>query len=305
MPLSSAPTGRAIAIVNPSAGGGRARRVWPEIRQTLQDARLSFHEVMTRSPREGMEIAAAAGADGYETVISVGGDGTTHWVVNGLMRSKTTPPPALAFIPEGTANELPRCLAIPFNARAAVQILRGGVRRRVDVGQVNDRFFATISGVGFDAEVAHLVNGWPRWVKGKTVYVAGILWTLATYRPVESQIILDGREQRVKLFLLAAANTNWYGGGMYMAPHARIDDGLLAVVYATDLSKLEALAVLPKVFSGRHLQHPKVAHMSVRDVRVESSSPLVVHADGEIVGRVPVTFRIVPHAIEVIVPARP
>lgn len=304
MPPSSLPLGRTIAIVNPSAGGGRARRVWPQIRQTLQDAKLSFQEVMTRSPQEGMEIAAAAGADGYETIISVGGDGTTHWVVNGLMRSKTTPPPALAFIPEGTANELPRCLAIPFNARGAIEVLLGGVRRRVDVGQVNDRFFATIAGVGFDAEVAHLVNGWPRWVKGKTVYVAGILWKLATYRPVESQITLDGRTQRVNLFLLAAANTNWYGGGFYMAPHARIDDGLLAVVYATDLSKVETLAVLPKVFSGRHLQHPKVAHTSVRDVLVECDSPLVVHADGEIVGRVPVAFRIVPKAIEVIAPVR-
>ena len=87
-----------------------------------------------------------------------------------------------------------------------------------------------------------------------------------------------------------------------MAPHASIEDGLLAVVYATDLTKLETLVVLPKVFSGRHLQHPKVAHTTARDVRVDSAAPLAIHADGEIVGTVPAVFRVVPRAIEVIVP---
>src|SRR5438552_14861847 len=93
-----------------------------------------------------MERAALAGGDGYGTVISVGGDGTTHWTVNGLMRSRTSPPPTLAIIPEGTANDFPRCLSIPLNSRGAARTILDGSRRRVDVGQVNDRYFATISG---------------------------------------------------------------------------------------------------------------------------------------------------------------
>jgi len=296
------PFGRALAIINPFSAKGRAQRAWPEIRATLRDAGLPFDEVTTHSPEEGMELAARAGGDGYAVVISVGGDGTTHWAVNGLMRSRTSLVPALAIIPEGTANDFPRCLHIPLNPRAAARTVLDGTRRRVDIGQVNDRYFATISGVGFDAEVAQLVNRWPRWIKGTTVYVAGILQTLVTYRPVDARITIDGQEQQLKLFLLAAANTNWYGGGMYMAPHASIDDGLLAVVYATDLTKLETLAVLPKVFSGRHLKHSKVAHTTARDVRVDSVAPLAIHADGEIVGKVPAVFRIIPRAIEVIVP---
>lgn len=106
------------------------------------------------------------------------------------------------------------------------------------------------------------------------------------------------------MFLLAAANTNCYGGGMFMAPHAKIDDGLLAVVYATDLTKLETLAVLPRVFSGRHLEHPKVSHTLAHEVRVDSETPLAIHADGESLGTVPAVFRIVPQAIEVIIPRR-
>jgi YegS/Rv2252/BmrU family lipid kinase len=297
-----APAGRALAVINPHAARGRSTRAWPKLRAELRHAGLLWDEVITRSPEEGMARAQRAGADGYATVISVGGDGTTHWVVNGLMRSLTTPAPALAVIPEGTANDFARCLGIPHDAAAAARVLVEGVRHRIDIGQTNDRYYATISGVGFDAEVAQLVNSWPRWIRGTTVYIAGILQQLVTYRSADTTITLDGQERTLKLFLLAAANTNWYGGGMYMAPHARVDDGLLAVVYAAYLTKLETLALLPRVFSGRHLDHPKVVHTMAREVRVESATPLAIHADGESLGTVPAVFRIVPRALDVIVP---
>jgi len=115
--------------------------------------------------------------------------------------------------------------------------------------------------------------------------------------------VLDGSEHHLGLFLVAAANTPWYAGGMYMAPHARPDDGRLEIITARDLGKIQTLGLLPKVFSGAHLRHRKVAHQSAREVRVESEVPLAIHADGETVGRVPAVFRVVPQAIEVIVPA--
>ncbi|MGH2400546.1 MAG: diacylglycerol/lipid kinase family protein, partial [bacterium] len=164
------------------------------------------------------------------------------------------------------------------------------------------RYFVGISGVGFDAEVAAKVNSWPKWVGGTPMYVAAILNMLVTYRLAPTRVVLDGREERLRLFLLAAANTPWYAGGMFMAPHARVDDGHLEVVMARDLGKLETLGLLPKVFSGAHLRHRKVFHQSVREVRVESDVPLSIHADGETVGRVPAVFRAVANAIEVIVP---
>ena len=177
-----------------------------------------------------------------------------------------------------------------------------GSRRRVDIGRVNERYFAGISGVGFDAEVAARVNGWPKWIGGTPVYVAAILNMLATYRCVPARISVDGRAEEMRMFLLAAANTPWYGGGMYMAPHARPDDGYLEIITARDLGKIETLGLLPKVFSGAHLRHRKVAHQRAKEVRVESEIPLAIHADGETVGRVPAVFRVVPLAIEVIVP---
>ncbi len=301
-PSPRAGTGRALVLINPFAARGRARRTWPQVRRVLEQTGWAVDEVITRSPQEAEALARRAGG-ACDVVVAAGGDGTTHWVINGLLRGDAPPP--LALIPEGTANDFARCLGVPLSPVAAAREMARMTRRRVDVGEVNGRYYATISGVGFDAEVARRVNRWPRWIRGTAVYVTGILVTLVTYRPVDVTLAIDGSSRGVRLFLLAAANTNWYGGGMYMAPHARIDDGALAVVYATDLSPLETLRVLPSVFSGRHLLHPKVAHTTARTVRVDSSTPLAIHADGEVVGTVPATFRIVPQALEVLVPDRP
>lgn len=296
-------TRRLFAIVNPIARKGRANRIWPVVRQTLVDGGIDVHEAVSERRMHAWELADRAAAEGYDVVVAVGGDGTNHEVINGLLRAALPNPPTLGLIPAGTANDLARCLKIPFNPQAAARLLLDGTRRRVDIGQVNDRFYATISGVGFDAEVAQLVNHWPRYVGGTVLYIAGIVKMLLTYSPVESEITIDGRSQTVKMFLLAAANTNWYAGGMFMAPHARIDDGLLAVVWAEDLGKVETLAVLPKLFSGAHLKHPKVFHTTAREVQVTSTTPLAIHADGESVGTVPASFKVLPGALEVIAPA--
>lgn len=289
-------------IVNPVAGKGRGRRVWPSVRAELRARGVQMDEAVAEERMHAWALAEQAARDGYELVVVVGGDGTTHEVINGILRGRPEHPPTLAIIPGGTGNDFPRCVGIPPDPLTAARLLLDGARRRVDVGRANDRYYATISGVGFDAEVAQQVNRWPKWIGGTALYVAGILKMLATYSPVEARITIDGRTQTVKLFLLAAANTNWYGGGMYMAPHARIDDGELAVVYATDLGKAETLAVLPKVYSGDHLKHPKVFHTTAKEVRVESAAPLAIHADGETVGHVPATFVVIPKAVEVLVP---
>lgn len=297
-----APDKRMYAIVNPVSRKGRASRVWPTVRTILRDGGREVVEAVSERPMHAWDLAAQAAAEGYETVVSVGGDGTNHEVVNGLLSAGSPNPPALGLIPAGTANDLARSLKVPFDPAAAARVLLDGHRHRIDVGQVNDRFYATISGVGFDAEVAQQVNQWPRYVGGTVLYIAGIIKMLVTFNPVDAEITIDGRVQSAKMFILAAANTGWYAGGMYMAPHARVDDGLLAVVWAGDLGKAETLAVLPKLFSGGHLKHPKVFHTTAREVRVTSDTPLAIHADGESVGRVPAHFRVIPHALEVIAP---
>lgn len=293
---------RVYVIVNPAAGRGRARRAWQTVAPALRDAGLAYDEVLEDRPQLATPLAEAAARRGYDIVVAAGGDGTVHEVVNGLMAAEETARPALAIIPGGTGNDFARAVGVSKDPLTAGRLLLSGVRRRVDIGQVNERYFASIAGVGFDAEVAHKVNTWPKWIGGTTVYLAAILRMLATFSPVPATVTLDGQAHAVPMFLLAAANSPWYAGGMYMAPPARLDDGMLEVILAGDLTKLETLRVLPKVFSGEHLKHPKVSHTSAREIRVESEIPLWIHADGETVGRAPAVFRVIPRALDVIVP---
>jgi YegS/Rv2252/BmrU family lipid kinase len=296
---------RCFVIVNPAAGRGRARKTWEStLREMLRSGGLAFEEVYEDRPGAAVPLAEQAAREGYPIIAVVGGDGTVHEVLNGVLRAPVSSQPALAVIPGGTGNDFARGVGIPKDMLAAAQLLLdGGRRRRVDVGRVNDRYYGTISGVGFDAEVAAEVNRWPKWVAGTVVYTAGILKKLVTYRCAPVRITIDGELLELSMFLLAAANTSWYGGGMYMAPDARPDDGRLEVILARDFTKLETLQVLPKVFSGAHLGHPKVSHRSGVEIRVESDVPLAIHADGETIGRVPAVFRPLPQALEVLVPA--
>ncbi len=300
--VASPAAGRILVIINPSASRGRALRAWSRVRDLVASHGLTFTETLTERRMHAWEIAQDAASQGYTLIVAAGGDGTVNEVINGLMQVPQPARPALAVLPGGTGNDFARGIGTPKRADLAVQALLTGTRKRVDVGQVNDRYFGGISGVGFDAEAARQANEWPRWVGGTALYVAAILKMLVTYSPVDARITIDGRAQSLRMFLLAAANTKWYGGGMFMAPHAEMDDGRLAVVYARDLGKLETLALLPQVYSGRHLLHPKVSHTTADEIRVESDTPLSIHADGEIVGRVPAVFRTVRGALEVLVP---
>lgn len=221
------------------------------------------------------------------------------------MQARTDRRPALAFVPGGTANIFARALRLPSSPQAVAYMLQRGSVRRIDVGRVNDRYYATIAGVGFDGEVVARASRWPRWGGGKTIHVAAILATLAAYRPPRARVVLDGRVEDVRLTFLAAANTAWYGGGLHIAPGARPDDGRLAAVYAFALTPAGTLAVMLAAFSGRHLRHPQVVHRDATEIHVEADAPLAIHADGEWLGRGAATFRVIPQALELVVPDDP
>jgi diacylglycerol kinase (ATP) len=249
-------------------------------------------------------LAEQAARDGCDIVVAVGGDGTLHEIVNGLMRGRPDHPPALAVIPAGTANIFARALDLPTEPAAAARVLAEGVRRRIDVGQVNDRYFTTVAGAGLDGAVVRLASRWPRWIGGKPRHAAAGLVTLAGYRAARVRVWLDGLEQAESLILLAAANTAWYGGGIHIAPAARPDDGLLSVVFIRDVGRLELLHLVRLAVSGKHLNHPRTGHAPAREVRAEADIPLPVQADGEDLGVLPARFRCVPAAIDLIVPPR-
>jgi YegS/Rv2252/BmrU family lipid kinase len=289
---------RVHAIINPAAGWGRGARVWPRVRPVFEDAGWTLHESRTERRGHAMELAAATPA---EIVIAVGGDGTVHEVANGLLR--TGSPAALGVVPVGTGSDFARALRLPRDPVAAAAALVTAGRRRIDVGEVNGRCFLTISGVGFDGEVAQQVNHWPKVFGGTPMYLLGILKNLVTYRPVDVEIVLDGQPQRERLFLIAVGNTAWNAGGMWLVPPAQPDDGIFDIVIAGPLTTFETLRVLPGVFSGRHLQHPKVRQARAREIHISSAVPLAIQADGESLGRLPATYTVRPAALPVLAPA--
>lgn len=276
--------------------------MWSAVRAALFPIVSDLDETVASRPGQARDAAERAARNGADLVVAIGGDGTLHETLNGLMQVPQDRRPALAFVPGGTANIFARALGLPTSPSGVAHLFLGGVRRRIDVGQVNDRYYATIAGVGFDGEVVARASRWPRWGGGKTIHVAAILATLATFRPPSATITLDGVKHVLSLTFLVAANTDWYGGGLHIAPGARPDDGRLAVVYATGLTRVDTLAVILRALSGRHLGHPRVAHTAATAVRVEADPPLGIHADGEWLGRGPATFGIVPQALDILVP---
>ncbi|MDR7481345.1 MAG: diacylglycerol kinase family lipid kinase [Armatimonadota bacterium] len=288
---------RVHAVVNPQAGWGRGGRIWPRVRLVLEQAGWSVTTSLTERRGHAMEVARAARAD---LILAVGGDGTVHEVVNGVLAAGGQVP--VGIVPVGTGCDFARAMGMPRDPIAAARALPGCEHRQVDVGRVNDRYFLTVAGVGFDGEVAARVNRWPKVVGGTLLYVAGILATLATYAPVEVALDVDGVRTRERVFLVAVGNTAWNAGGMWLVPAARPDDGLLDAVVAGPLGRLETLAVLPKVFSGRHLGHAKVRQARGRVIRVDGVRPLPIQADGELVGRLPATFSVLPQALTVLAP---
>ncbi len=290
---------RVHAIVNPTSDGRWASRHWDRIRPILEEAGWRIRTELTERRGHARDLAAASSEP---LILVVGGDGTAHEVANGLLTARRGA--TMAVLPAGTGNDFARALGLPRDPLAAAAALVRGRPRAIDVGEVNGCYFLTIAGAGFDGEVARRVNAWPKVLGGAAMYAIGILTTLVTYRPVNVTITIDGAVQQERIFLIAVGNTSHNAGGMWLVPPARPDDGLLHAVIAGPLTRFETLVVLPQVFSGGHLGHPKVRQAQATEIYVESTTPVAVQADGEAVGLLPARFRVHRGALTVLAPAR-
>lgn len=293
---------RVCFIVNPTAGHGRALKTWKRIEPVA--ARLGeFGVKFTQRPRHGEELARQAALEGYDRVISLGGDGTLNEVGNGLMGTGA----ALGVVPTGTGNDWVRTVGIEREPEEACRIAFQGRRMKMDVGLAHGyRHFFNVAGIGFDAEVSRRVNDYGpvlKTVGGTLPSLLGILGTLFRFTGVPMRIQLD--EQVLtpnRLLLMAVGIARYYGGGMKILPEARIDDGLFEIAWADQLDKLELIKLVGKIYSGEHVGHPKVRMARGRRLTAVSDQPVAFHLDGDVVGNLPVTFELLPQAIDVIVP---
>jgi diacylglycerol kinase (ATP) len=303
----------ALVILNPVAGRGRARRLWPQVDAALAAAGVGFDLAETRAPLEAMRLAEGA-AGRCAAVIAVGGDGTVHEVVNGLMRAPAGARPALGVLPVGSGDDYakmlpPRSPGAPRpHGRAALAAIALGRARAHDVGVIRDgecgeRYFANGMDVGFGAHVARNIAQVPRWVTGLGAYLAAIAQTMARYPTLELRLQLDGGEPFAHRSTIAAVmNGRCFGGSFWACPEACADDGLLDVLLADVVSRAQILRLVPKLMRGTHCGEPVLRMLRARRVRIESQTPLIVEADGELpalAGR-RLEIEVVPGALRVL-----
>jgi YegS/Rv2252/BmrU family lipid kinase len=291
---------RALVVCNPTAGGGRAGRLVPEVLARLRAGRVEAAQHPTRSLEDARQAAHQAAAT-VDAVVAVGGDGTVGACAAGLADAGHPARAALAVVPAGGGNDAARSLGLPAGDPLAAAGLLPRLRRRpADLATVAGRAYLNVAGAGFDSEVNRVANQRLRWARGRPRYVGAVLAELVVGATAEFRLVLDGRASRLRGWLVAVANGPSYGGGMRIAPDASLADGLLEVVVIHDVGKLEFLRTFPKVFSGRHLEHPAVAVHRAARVELDADRTLAVYADGEPAGILPATFEVRPAAIAVL-----
>jgi diacylglycerol kinase (ATP) len=297
-----------LVIVNPASGHAGRRHRWPAIAQALSGAAVEFDQVRTQYAGHGELLAAQALRDGYRRIAAVGGDGSVNEVLHGVMNYglADTRDVTLAVVPQGTGNDWARSLGIGRAPGVIAGTLAAGRTMLHDVGAIDfpssgarRRWFINVAGAGYDAYVTERV---PRPVPSAVTYLAIALRGLASFVAPEFSIDADGTRIEGRLLLAFVANARYCGNRMCVAPTALMDDGLLDVLAVHELSLLQALPRLAKLYRGRILGDPAVRHVRAARVRIATTPPAVIQADGQIVGQAPAEFSLLRKALRVIVP---
>jgi len=303
---------RVRAIVNPYAGNRRAGKHWPQVEQRLREIYPHLQAHLTTRPREATEITRRSLTEGCDLILAMGGDGTVNEVINGffdgekIISSQT----ALGFIPTGTGTDFVRSLGLPRDPLLAIDIMQRSTPRPGDVGRLRCvsrdgqpiiRYFLNIADLGFGGALVDRVNGATKRLGGFLAYLSGLLFTLTFYKNVPVHVRIDDIfDEEMVVNSINVANGQYFGGGMWMAPKARLDDGQFEIVIVGDLTWPEVLKNIPRLYRGTLAEHPKVRVFQGRRVEVTSTQEVLLDADGEAPGKLPAVFEMLPGAVKLL-----
>jgi YegS/Rv2252/BmrU family lipid kinase len=282
-------------IANPAAGGGRLGRLLPGVERWLRAHKVAFHTEHTRDIEHARELARAA-AEAGEVAAAFGGDGIVGAVAGALVGTDGT----LAILPGGRGNDFARALGIPRSPVAACSVFEHGRERQIDVGEVDGKRFVGIASCGFDSDANRIAN--ETRVPGSAAYVYAAVRALMRWKAAQFTVALDDGELRFRGYSVAAANGPAFGGGMFLAPEASLEDGRFDVVSIAGVSRLRFAALLPTVFNGSHVRVAEVDVRRSRDVTISADRPFTLYADGDPIAELPATIRTLPSAVRVLVP---
>ena len=312
-----------LVIINPESAGGTTRETWPSIASDLSSHFGAFSCAFTGKAGEAIELAAEAARKGTKLIIACGGDGTISEVANGILASGKDA--ELGIVPSGTGGDFRKTIGIPARARDAARILREGTTRQIDVGRVtftksdgeNDtRYFLGVASFGMSAEVIGRVKEggpqWlpakaPKWLSGRLSFGVSMLQTAVQSSATRVVVQLDDTHERhLTVANLCIANARFFGGGMKIAPEAKLADGQFDVITIGDLGPLKILTNAPRLYLGAHLGMQDVRHELARKIVARPAvkdAEIILEVDGELPGRLPATFQVVPRALRIRCPA--
>jgi diacylglycerol kinase (ATP) len=299
----NAPFGKAFVILNKRAGKGA--RHPEEFEKVLAGAELDFALHVTERRHHAVELARQAIDDGWTYLVAVGGDGTIHEVVNGMMGTDgpRNPEAVLGVVSAGSGADFARTFGLPDDVDHGVQHLTGDGFVDIDLGRVTftteggeaSEWFPNIAESGLGADVVKVAERLPRGM-GRSRYLAGFWMTLARFKGTEGTVVCDTRTYEGRITNLVVANCQFFGGGMHVAPKATPTDGRLDVLIQIG-TKADYVAAITKVFKGRHIPSPAIKEYKARRVEVTTKTPLRVEADGELLGMTPATFQLYENAL--------
>jgi len=306
-----------LVIINPNAGGRLAEKEWPSIEDELKAQGFIFECVATQEPLHAIKIVAQKIEEGYRKIIAIGGDGTLHEIVNGIMKQNHVRPNELllALISVGSGNDWIKTHQISANYKEAIQQIIKGNTITQDVGKITyknggdlpeERYFINSVGIGFDARVVKYIL--PNKIKGisnKSDYIKGLIRSLFTHRNILSQLQLDNKTINAKIYNLTIGVCKFKGGGFKMLPNAVPNDGQLDVTLASRISKGKLIASLPKIFGGKVDKIKYFEFFQVKNMLINFSKPVCTEADGEFLGHYPIQVSIIPQQLRLISEFKP
>ena len=287
-------------ICNRSSGRGGVAKCQPEVAKHLSERELEHEFVYTEYAGHATDIAREAIKNGSRFLAAMGGDGTVHEVVNGMIEDDKPINPEAVFgvVAAGTGSDFIKTFGIPATPSHAVAHLDGPESFTVDIGKITYqeddketiRYFANIAEVGLGAEVVARAARLPRWL-GPTVYFFAFWLTMRKHKIAKVSVDLVDRKYEGYMNNLVVANGQFFGGGMKIAPKAAPTDGVLDV-QIEHARRREALALIPKVYKGEHVPHPDIEEAKRVRLAIKADRPLLIEADGEVLGHTPARFEV-------------
>ena len=298
---------KTMLVVNPHAGKGKGLKTFAAVRELLGE-RIKTMEVMVSDyAGHAFQIGRDAAKNGYERILSIGGDGTPFEIVNGLYAEGRPPQPIeLGMIPAGTGNSFLRDFS-GISWRRAMENILGGKSRKVDLVEIYylrdnqevRQYYLNILGVGLIADILKLTNEKLKGF-GSLGYSLAVMMRLA--KGMNNRMLLTADGEKIELIdsALVISNSKFTGGGMKIAPMADTQDGLVDVVIFQGVNRRDILNIFSHVFKGTHVSHPKVRTLRAAEVTIDSCPQELLMADGELLGMTPLRLKVLPGELAIL-----